>query len=119
MADVPCSGLGALRRRPESRWRDRDLDTLVPLQRSLLHNAIALTRPGGVIGYVTCSPHHRETTEVVCQALQHEPVEALDTPSLMAGVPDCATGPDGRFVQLWPHRHGTDAMFCAVLRRTS
>ncbi|MEA5632895.1 MAG: transcription antitermination factor NusB [Cutibacterium granulosum] len=119
MTDVPCSGLGALRRRPESRWRERDLEALVLLQRSLLHNAIALARPGGVIGYVTCSPHHRETTEVVCQALRHEPVEALDTPSLMAGVPDCATGPDGRFVQLWPHRHGTDAMFCAVLRRTS
>ena len=89
------------------------------MQRSLLHNAIALTRPGGVIGYVTCSPHHRETTDVVCRALRHEPVEALDTPSLMAGVLDCATGPDGRFVQLWPHQHGTDAMFCAVLRRTS
>lgn len=103
MADVPCTGLGALRRRPEARWRRRpeDLDGLVELQRSLLHNAIRSTAPGGVIAYVTCSPHRRETTEIVDTVLaERDDVTRIE-----------------QDVQLWPHRDGTDAMYCALLRR--
>jgi 16S rRNA (cytosine967-C5)-methyltransferase len=113
LADVPCTGLGALRRRPESRWRRRpeDLPGLVSLQRQLLASAIAATEPGGVVAYVTCSPHPDETAAVVADT---SGVSVLDAPSVLPEVPDAAAG---RFVQLWPHRHGTDAMFLALLRR--
>lgn len=114
LADVPCTGLGALRRRPESRWRRRpeDLPGLVELQGKLLASAIAATAPGGVIAHVTCSPHPDETAAVVAQA---SGVEVLRAADYLPEVPDCAAGD---FVQLWPHRHGTDAMFLALLRRT-
>jgi len=117
LADVPCTGLGALRRRPESRWRrrERDLEVLVPLQQRLLAAALASAAPGGVVAYVTCSPHARETTGVVRTVLARTDrrVEVLDAAAHLPGVPDAALGD---FVQLWPHRHGTDAMFLALLR---
>ncbi|WP_242497469.1 RsmB/NOP family class I SAM-dependent RNA methyltransferase [Nocardioides oleivorans] len=102
LVDAPCSGLGALRRRPESRWRrtPEDLDVLVTLQRALLDAAVESVRPGGVVVYATCSPVLAETTGVV---------EAV-----LAGRDD--TVEVDRF-QLWPHRDGTDAMFAARLRR--
>jgi 16S rRNA (cytosine967-C5)-methyltransferase len=113
--DAPCTGLGALRRRPESRWRRRpeDVAELAGLQRELLAAAIRLTRPGGLIAYVTCSPHPAETVAVVTGA---DGVEVLDARPSFPGVPLLGDGP---FVQLWPHRHGTDAMFCALLRRSA
>ncbi|MBW0019568.1 MAG: rRNA small subunit methyltransferase B [Mycobacterium sp.] len=115
LVDVPCTGLGALRRRPEARWRRQpaDVPVLARLQRELLGAAIALTRPGGVVLYATCSPHLAETVGVVADALRRHPVCALDTRPLFEPVP---LG-DGPYVQLWPHRHGTDAMFAAALRR--
>jgi 16S rRNA (cytosine967-C5)-methyltransferase len=114
LVDVPCTGLGALRRRPEARWRRRpaDLPALVKLQRELLAAAIALTRPGGVVLYATCSPHLAETVGVVADALRRHPVWALDTRPLFEPVGELGEGP---YVQLWPHRHGTDAMFAAAL----
>jgi 16S rRNA (cytosine967-C5)-methyltransferase len=116
LVDVPCTGLGALRRRPEARWRRQpaDVPTLTKLQRELLGAAIALTRPGGVVLYATCSPHLAETVGVVADALRRHPVSALDTRPMFAPVTDLGAGPH---VQLWPHRHGTDAMFAAALRR--
>lgn len=116
LVDVPCTGLGALRRRPESRWRRRpaDLPPLTALQRELLAAAIALTRPGGVVLYATCSPHLAETVGVVADALRRHPVRALDTRPLFEPVGDLGDGP---YVQLWPQRHGTDAMFAAALDR--
>lgn len=116
MVDAPCSGLGALRRRPESRWRRRsaDLDNLVPLQRDLLRSALTSAQPGGVVAYVTCSPHRRETTEVVAAVLADATADVVPAARLLPEVPDAALGD---FVQLWPHRHGTDAMFLALLRR--
>lgn len=114
LADVPCTGLGALRRRPESRWRRQpaDLPELVALQRALLSSAITSTRPGGVIAYVTCSPHRAETTEVVEGATAE--VEVLHAADYLPEVSDAALGD---YVQLWPQRHNTDAMFLALLRR--
>ncbi|MEV3904332.1 rRNA small subunit methyltransferase B [Mycobacterium sp. NPDC050551] len=118
LVDAPCTGLGALRRRPEARWRRQpgDVPPLAKLQRELLAAAIALTRPGGVVLYATCSPHLAETVGVVADALRRHPVTALDTRPLFATgrepLPDLGDGP---YVQLWPHRHGTDAMFAAVL----
>jgi 16S rRNA (cytosine967-C5)-methyltransferase len=124
LLDAPCSGLGALRRRPESRWRRTpgDVHELVPLQRQLLERALESTRPGGVTAYVTCSPLLAETAEVVRHVLAtRADVELLDAaraaPGVLGHVPDWA-GPLPGTVQLWPHRHGTDAMFLALLRRS-
>ena len=115
LVDAPCTGLGALRRRPEARWRRQpaDVPALARLQRELLASAIKLTRPGGVVLYATCSPHLSETVGVVADALRRQPVAALDARPLFEGVDDLGDGP---YVQLWPHRHGTDAMFSAALK---
>ena len=116
LVDAPCTGLGALRRRPEARWRrtPADVPALAKLQRELLAAAIGLTRPGGVVLYATCSPHLAETVGVVSDALRRHPVTALDTRPLFSPADDLGNGPH---VQLWPHRHGTDAMFAAALRK--
>jgi 16S rRNA (cytosine967-C5)-methyltransferase len=116
LVDAPCTGLGALRRRPEARWRrtPADVPVLAKLQRELLAAAIRLTRPGGVVLYATCSPHLAETVGVVSDAIRRHPVTALDTRALFSPVDNLGDGPH---VQLWPHRHGTDAMFAAALRK--
>ena len=116
LVDAPCTGLGALRRRPEARWRrtPADVPALAKLQRELLAAAISLTRPGGVILYATCSPHLAETIGVVSDALRRHPVTELDTRAFFAPVDRLGDGP---YVQLWPHRHQTDAMFAAALRK--
>jgi 16S rRNA (cytosine967-C5)-methyltransferase len=126
LIDAPCTGLGALRRRPEARWRRRpeDLRTLVPLQQALLRSAVDLVRPGGLVLYATCSPVLAETRDVLGSLLvSRDDVKLGDTTSLMtaaaglrADVPQC-DGPLAGTVQLWPHRHHTDAMFMALLRR--
>ena len=152
MVDVPCSGLGALRRRPEARWRKspRDIAELLPLQRQLLEAAIEATRPGGVIAYVTCSPHAAETQNIVAEVLESGAVSLLDSAaslrevalrtegtngepvSVLAGEKDPGHTPEIKVkkgaravkasenpttAQLWPHVHGTDAMFLALLRK--
>lgn len=124
LVDAPCTGLGALRRRPEARWRRRpeDIATLTRLQRELLTAALRHVRPGGVVAYVTCSPHVSETMGVVGRIVGREGrpgpagvVEQLDARAcLPGGMPGLGDGPT---VQLWPHVHGTDAMFLALLRR--
>ena len=117
LLDAPCTGLGALRRRPESRWR-RDtaaVEQLHPLQCGLLQSALAASTPGGVVAYVTCSPHERETTAVLAEVLAtRDDVDIIDAGELLPEIADAGRGP---FLQLWPHRHGTDAMFAAYLRR--
>ncbi|MFI9239987.1 RsmB/NOP family class I SAM-dependent RNA methyltransferase [Streptomyces sp. NPDC053079] len=122
LMDVPCTGLGALRRRPEARWRRRpeDVAGFAPLQRDLLREALRAVRVGGVVGYATCSPHPAETRAVVDDVLRGRggpavSAEWIDARPLMQGVPGLGDGPD---VQLWPHLHGTDAMYLALLRRT-
>jgi 16S rRNA (cytosine967-C5)-methyltransferase len=122
LADVPCTGLGSLRRRPEARWRrgPDDVETLHPLQLGLLRSALDAVRPGGVVAYVTCTPHLAETVGVIDDLLAgRQDVEVLDTPALLPEVPDLrCPAPHERYAQLWPHRHGTDAIFIALLRRT-
>nr|WP_239521003.1 transcription antitermination factor NusB [Blastococcus saxobsidens] len=117
LLDAPCTGLGALRRRPEVRWRRtaEDVAPLAELQTALLDSALRSVRVGGVVAYVTCSPHTAETTDVVEVAARRDDVEVLPVAPLFPEVPDIARGEHG---QLWPHRHGTDAMFMALLRRT-
>ena len=121
LVDVPCTGLGALRRRPESRWRrgPADIANLAPLQRALLASALDATRPGGVVAYVTCSPHPAETRLVVDDVLRGRDdvhrLDARDAVSIASAgrIENLGPGPD---VQLWPHLHGTDAMFLSLLR---
>jgi len=118
LADVPCSGLGALRRRPEARWRrtPEDVEELRPLQEALLDSAITSVRRGGVVAYVTCSPHLGETRGVVDAVLgRRDDAVLIDARRLFPDVPSLGAGPD---VQLWPHLHGTDAMYLALIRRT-
>jgi 16S rRNA (cytosine967-C5)-methyltransferase len=137
LADVPCSGLGSLRRRPEARWRKTpaDVEGLAALQRELLNAAIDSARPGGVVAYVTCSPHVAETREVVTAVADGRgDITVLDAPAVLAEVPhlrgadpENPENPENpedpkdpryrRFAQFWPHRHGTDAIFLALLRR--
>ncbi len=117
MLDAPCTGLGALRRRPEARWR-RDpagIAELGRLQRRLLDAALDAVRPGGVVAYVTCSPHLAETRVVVGDvAGRRGDVEQLDARDYLPEIDGLGDGPH---VQFWPHRHGTDAMFLALLRK--
>ncbi len=122
LVDAPCTGLGALRRRPEARWRRQpgDLADLGRLQRELLASALDATRPGGVVGYATCSPHLAETRFVVADVTKKrsdvvvEDARPLFLDASRRRIEGVGEGP---FVQLWPHRHGTDAMFFALLRK--
>jgi len=119
LVDAPCSGLGALRRRPESRWRrtPADVADLVPLQRDLLGAALDAVRDGGVVLYATCSPVLAETAGVVESVLASRDDAVLeDAGALVPGLTDAA-GPLAGTLQLWPHRHGTDAMFMALVRK--
>jgi 16S rRNA (cytosine967-C5)-methyltransferase len=122
LVDVPCTGLGALRRRPESRWRrtPKDLVDLGPLQRQLLNSAIDAVKPGGVVAYVTCSPHPAETTAVVSDVLRkREDLELLDAGAALDSVSLTGHLEAGHELtaQLWPHVHQTDAMFLALIHK--
>jgi 16S rRNA (cytosine967-C5)-methyltransferase len=115
LVDAPCTGLGALRRRPEARWRRRpeDVEDLTRLQGGLLSAAVRAARPGGLVAYATCSPHLAETRDIVRARLASDDVELVDARELLPSVPE----QDEPWLQLWPHRHGTDAMYVALLRR--
>ncbi|HET6771014.1 MAG TPA: RsmB/NOP family class I SAM-dependent RNA methyltransferase, partial [Actinomycetota bacterium] len=112
LVDAPCSGIGAARRRPELLWRPQrsDLASLARLQVRIAAGAASLLRPGGVLVYSVCTFPSSET-ERVCT-------------TLVKRVPDLEPAPfrdpDGSEdfrARLWPHRHGTDAMFAARFRR--
>jgi 16S rRNA (cytosine967-C5)-methyltransferase len=122
LVDVPCSGLGALRRRPESRWRrtPKDLADLGLLQRELLTSALDAVRPGGVVAYVTCSPHPAETTAVVSDVLRkRDDLELLDAGAALdkVSLPGHLGAGHELTAQLWPHVHRTDAMFLALIHK--
>lgn len=117
LLDAPCTGLGALRRRPEARWRKRptDVPELAALQGDLLEAAARAVAPGGLVAYVTCSPHLAETRAVVDRAAALGLVP-VDTRAVLRELsPGIALGETGDAVQLWPHRNGTDAMFIQLL----
>lgn len=125
LLDAPCTGLGALRRRPEARWRKQpgDVAELSALQEELLDAAIKAVVPGGLVAYVTCSPHPAETVGVVRRAYRAGGLTVLDAAAICQELaPELhitgITVGDGMAVQLWPHRHGTDAMFLTILRKT-
>ena len=120
LADVPCTGLGALRRRPEVRWRRtlNDLRTLTDLQIELSNAAIAALNPSGFFAYVTCSPHLAETKFQVSAILkQHPELEKVDLrPFFPAGL---VSSTDDGSLLLWPQIHNTDAMFMTIFQKSS
>ncbi len=120
LLDAPCTGLGALRRRPEARWRKQlaDVPGLTALQLELVTSAAAALKPGGILAYVTCSPHVAETTVAVNHAVHKCGLSLLDTPAVLATVAGRELDVRGTgSAQLWPHIHGTDAMFIALLEK--
>jgi 16S rRNA (cytosine967-C5)-methyltransferase len=122
LLDAPCTGLGALRRRPEARWRKqpRDVADLAELQARLLASAIAALKPGGILAYVTCSPHLGETRVAIQTAVRKSggSIETIDTPAVLQSfVRSPLELPKTQHAQLWPHRHGTDAMFIQLLAK--
>ena len=122
LVDAPCTGLGALRRRPEARWRKQpaDLPVLTALQSELLDAAVAHLAPGGILAYVTCSPHLAETRIAVDRLLRRTPgIVELDARAAVGAVArgEIDLAGEALSAQLWPHRHGTDAMFVALLQR--
>lgn len=120
LLDAPCTGLGALRRRPEARWRKsaEDLKGLTELQFQLLESAYKALKPGGLLLYVTCSPHLSETTAVVSRAIKELDAKALDLTKELNEQYFGGTLPSGRkTVQLYTHRDGTDCMFMALLTK--
>ena len=119
LIDAPCTGLGALRRRPEVRWRRtlQDLRALTQLQRELVDSAIQALNPGGVLGYATCSPHLAETSVQVSDIKKnHAELQQLDVDPLLPSSLHDATR-DGA-LSLWTHKHGTDAMYLALFRKS-
>jgi len=118
LADVPCTGLGALRRRPEVRWRRTvaDLRELTQLQRELADGAISVLKDGGFFGYATCSPHLAETSIAVSDILRKHPeLEIVDLkPYLPADLEGALRD---KSLSLWTHRHETDAMYLTVFRK--
>ena len=118
LADVPCTGLGALRRRPEVRWRRtlKDIPALLALQMELVEAGLAVLNPGGVLGYATCSPHYAETTAQVRSILKKHPelelipVEPLLPEKLLNATRDGA-------LSLWGTTHHTDSMFLALFKK--
>ena len=121
LLDAPCTGLGALRRRPEARWRKQPSDVagLGTLQARLLASALDALKPGGVIAYVTCSPHAAETKSIVASVLRKsDGVERINTPAVLERIASSQLDlPEASHVQLWPHRHSTDAMFIQLLEK--
>jgi 16S rRNA (cytosine967-C5)-methyltransferase len=118
LIDAPCTGLGALRRRPEVRWRRtlQDLRELTQLQRELVDSAIGALKPGGVLGYATCSPHLAETSIQVADIKKKHPelLQVMVDPFLPTSLVGATR--DGA-MSLWTHKHGTDAMYLALFRK--
>ena len=120
LADVPCTGMGALRRRPEVRWRRSlsDLRELSLLQREISDAAISVLNVGGIFGYATCSPHLAETSIAVADILKKHPeLEQIDIQPYMPSAIE--GGVRDKSMALWTQRHNTDAMFLALFRKIS
>lgn len=130
LLDAPCTGAGAVRRRPESRWRrtPTDLQTLTRLQGDLADAALEALAPGGLLAYITCSPLIPETTAIVEDLIAHAARDGVtltrvDALAALSGAPGVRevealrAGQSGPDLRLWPHRHDTDGMYLALLRR--
>ena len=117
LVDAPCTGLGALRRRPEARWRKnpKDIPPLTSLQSELLAKAATLVKTGGVIGYATCSPHIAETDAIVNDFLKKHPDFELQDVS--STLPQLNLPAGTKTMRLNPMVHETDGMYLALLTK--
>lgn len=118
LVDAPCTGLGVLHRRAELRWRREraSVAPLVELQDALIDSAFELLRAGGILAYSTCTPAVPETDGVVAAFLARHPDAAL-VPAAPYFAPAYGLDPDSLTVRTWLHRHGTDSMFLALIRK--
>ena len=116
IADVPCSGLGIIRKKPDIRYKDPGpLEGLPRVQSAILDNVCRYVRPGGTLLYATCTLLERENEDMVSCFLERHKDFTLERFEL----PDGFDGADQGMVTCWPHRHGTDGFFFARLRRTA
>ena len=114
IADVPCSGLGIIRKKPDIRYKDPEpLAGLPKVQSAILENVSRYVRPGGVLLYATCTLLERENEEIVAAFLEKRKDFTLEKFQLPGPFGLCADG----MLTCWPHRHGTDGFFFAKLRR--
>jgi 16S rRNA (cytosine967-C5)-methyltransferase len=118
LVDAPCTGLGTLRRNPDLKWRQtpHDVAELVAKQAAILESAARLVKSGGRLVYATCSLLDEENRGVIERFLEkHSEFELRPAGELLAKehIPLEAD----RYLELWPHRHGTDGFFAAVLER--
>ena len=121
LLDAPCSGLGSLRRKPESRWRKlpAQLPKLNQIQTELLDAGLDSLRLGGVLLYSTCSPVVSETNSQVADALaRHPEVELIDLKPILRRIsPGLMLNEKRKTIQLWTDLHQTDSMFMAGFRK--
>lgn len=117
LVDPPCSGLGTLQSRPDVRWRasPEKISELAELQARILAAAAAATAPGGVLVYSVCTISRVESEELVEAFLLEN--RSFSADDLGAEYPSWRHGDNGRYLQLLPHRDGTDGFFVARLRR--
>jgi len=120
LLDAPCSGTGALRRRPDARWRKSlaQIVELAGLQAELLRSAASVVKRGGALVYSTCSLEPEENEQVVDAFLGSHPTFVKE--DLRWWLPTSlwqSTETDFTRLQLLPHRHDTDGMFIVRLRR--
>jgi 16S rRNA (cytosine967-C5)-methyltransferase len=115
LADVPCSNTGVLRRKPDIRWRlkEEDLTGHAALQIRLLSEGGRSLAPGGKLVYQTCSTEPEENERVVEAVLAAFPELELETPA--GDLLDVYI--DGNYLRAWPHRHGTNGAFVAIIRK--
>ena len=114
LADVPCSGLGIIRKKPDIRYKDpKPLEGLPRVQKAILDNVCRYVRPGGVLLYATCTLLERENEDVVRAFLDKHKDFTLERFQLPGDFEGAREG----MVTCWPHRHGTDGFFFAKLRR--
>lgn len=121
LVDAPCTGIGALRRNPEARWRlsEEDLARLPKIQLQIAQRAMELVAPGGRLIYATCTLLKRENQDVVSALMAGRDDLEIISPREVWGAErgDSLVDESGQFLQTSPHTHGTDGFFAAVLRR--
>ena len=118
LVDAPCSGFGTLRRNPDLKWRQNDagIAELAAKQRAILTAAAALVKPGGRLVYATCSFLRAENQDVISVFLAAHPYFRLLLANDVLRQQQIALD-TGEFLQLYPHRHGCDGFFAAVMDR--
>ena len=120
LLDAPCSGLGTIRRNPEIRWRlaPKDLNNCMQIQKRLLRSAADCVRPGGRLVYSVCTVTPEENEAVIEDLLKNRPDFSLIKPPIAGGIPPELIDPAG-FFRTFPHLHGTDGFFAALLIRNA